>query len=410
MIYDLLTAVAVIVSVLYSLMAFSKIKCTGDYSYRFGRTPAIIIEMSVSALVNFAFMRIFSVNLLSLVLQAVNLAVIMGVTKIKFKRALLLSNIYIFIITLSKLTTTWVFGLLNIRAYMPRLILSYTMSVISLQLLHIFTSKRPFNKKHVTVAAVVLLIFNISQWEFFTFGHDSPLFSLLTGVAILISLIYLLWDTSDVTFQFFKSQSRQLDQFKAFRHDYKNRLAGLKYLLENQQHQKAMDYLDSMTDKLDSIKNGSVSYSNNTLVDAVLVNLAEKCKAQGVEFDGSVIIGDELPLSDLDLYTLFANLADNAYEAVTKDYDGHKFVKFFTSRREKWLTITAENSYNGELSKNDDGEISTTKTDEENHGIGLKNIQAILAGVDGEMKITTECGEKGNIFTIALIFKRNSKE
>ena len=44
-------------------------------------------------------------------------------------------------------------------------------------------------------------------------------------------------------FAYYNGQAKYLDEFRQFRHDYKNRLAGLKALLDNGDTERAKEYL-----------------------------------------------------------------------------------------------------------------------------------------------------------------------
>ncbi len=204
-------------------------------------------------------------------------------------------------------------------------------------------------------------------------------------------------------FKYFSNQAKQLEEFKRFRHDYKNRLAGLKALIDNGEYERASQYLSDISQEFDMLTKNTKTYSDNMLIDSALQNLAARCEKANINFDASIIVGNELPLSDVDICTIFYNIADNAYEAVTKKYKGEKFINFITSRRQKWLIVTAENSFDGKLIAGKDGQIKTLKSDSDFHGIGLKSIKRIVEAVPGaSVKIETE----ENIFRISLIFPR----
>lgn len=237
----------------------------------------------------------------------------------------------------------------------------------------------------------VLLIITLLLLIVFSFGLISR-----------IKIIKLNKQKNDC-FEYFNKQAKQLEEYKKFRHDYKNKLAGLKALLENDEYGRASEYLSDLLKEVNVLTDHAKNYSDNTLIDSVLQNLAVRCEESGITFDASVIVGNDLPLSDTDICSVFYNIANNAYEAASKQYDGEKFITFLTSRRQKWLIITAENSFNGKLTTKNDGQIATTKEDSDFHGFGLSNIKSTVEAVPGaSVKIETE----GNIFRIALIFPK----
>lgn len=198
--------------------------------------------------------------------------------------------------------------------------------------------------------------------------------------------------------------AKVLEELRKFRHDYKNQLFGLAALLENGEYDRAKEYLSKLTGKIESQIKNKCSFSDNFLIDAVLQKLAFECEKEGITFDATVIAGADFPLCDLDICAVFGNLADNAFEAVMKQNTAKdlRFISFTTSRREKWLIITAENSYDGELAVDDSGAIVTSKADKEHHGIGLNSIKSTVEAAGGSVQISAQDG----IFAISLIFPR----
>ena len=203
----------------------------------------------------------------------------------------------------------------------------------------------------------------------------------------------------------YSRQAKSSEELRRFRHDYKNQLMGLRVLVDNGEYERADEYLRSLSAKFEGMQANAPVYSDNMLVDAVLQNLAKRCAEAGIDFEAGVIIGSELPVTDPDLCTLFCNIADNAFEAAER-VKGERpcYIRFETSRRVKWLTVTAENTYDGVLVTDRDG-IVTRKKDAVLHGLGLKSIRAIMDAVPGaELRIEPDAEHK--IFRLTLIFPR----
>lgn len=204
-------------------------------------------------------------------------------------------------------------------------------------------------------------------------------------------------------YSYYSTQAQTLEEMRRFRHDYKNQLAGLKVLIDSGEYERASAYLAGIATRFDSARTKTRSYSDNMLVDTILQNLAHRCEEAGIEFSAEVPIGSEIPLADYELCTVLCNMADNAFEAASKCTE-NRFISFTGSRRVKWLTVTAENSYDGVL-LTDKGGIVTRKSDRASHGLGLKSIRAIVESVPGaNVRIEPDPEEK--VFCISLIFPR----
>ena len=210
------------------------------------------------------------------------------------------------------------------------------------------------------------------------------------------------------SFNYYTTQAETLEEMRRFRHDYKNQLSGLKVLIDSGEFERASEYLSGIATRFDGMRQNSVSYSDNMLADAVLQNLARRCESADIAFSGSLFIGKELPLADPDLCTVLSNLADNAFEAAQKVTDGERFISFTGSRRVKWLTVTAENSYDGVLFTDRNG-IVTRKNDRVMHGLGLKSIRSIVEAVPGA-SVRIEPSPEEKIFRVTLIFPRPQAE
>ena len=92
----------------------------------------------------------------------------------------------------------------------------------------------------------------------------------------------------------------------------------------------------------------------------------------------------------MDLYVLLGNALDNAIEAVEQVQDEHRrIIQLTISRKDDFVNIRLENSYEGELSW--DGNLPrTTKEDKQSHGIGLRSIRNIAKKYGGYASASTE--------------------
>lgn len=204
-------------------------------------------------------------------------------------------------------------------------------------------------------------------------------------------------------YSYYSTQAQTLEEMRRFRHDYKNQLAGLKVFIDSGEYERASEYLAGIATRFDGARSKTRAYSDNMLADAILQNLARRCEAENIAFEANVMIGSEIPLKDFDLCTVLCNLADNAFEAASRSKE-NRFITFTGSRRVKWLTLTAENSYDGVLLTDKSG-IVTRKSDRVSHGLGLKSIRAIVEAVPGA-SVRIEPNPTEKVFHISLIFPR----
>ena len=139
--------------------------------------------------------------------------------------------------------------------------------------------------------------------------------------------------------------------------------------------------------------------SENTALDVVL---ASKCLAfQNKDITFSCIADGKLLsfMSDKDVYALFGNILDNAYEAVSRIEDkDYRQISLSVKSRAGFVMIDEENFFEGSLSW-DDGLPQTSKEDKAYHGYGVQSIRMLTEKYGGDFQAETE----GNIFRLSLM-------
>lgn len=200
--------------------------------------------------------------------------------------------------------------------------------------------------------------------------------------------------------EYYIKLAKDLQELKKIRHDIRNELAALKMLIDSKQYEKASVYLTELSAFFEKANTGT-SYSDNIYIDAIMQDLAFKCQNKNILLDAALPIGSLLSLSDTNTVKLFSNIADNAYEAALTSSKPQ--IKIFVSNRQKWLIITAENTFDGSFCRDENGFIDTKKPDKEHHGFGLKIIQETAALAGGTVKTETN----GNTFILTIVFPKN---
>ncbi len=142
-------------------------------------------------------------------------------------------------------------------------------------------------------------------------------------------------------------------------------------------------------------------------LDTVLMQKALECGQEHIVLS---VIADGTLLSfmdPVDLYTMMANILDNAIEANKKISDPAQRMIHVSIHEKKGLTvIQTENPYCGNVTMKD-GLPVTDKIDTSRHGIGTRSIQATAEKYDGVMRIDPA----GGMFVLRIIFhSRNADQ
>lgn len=181
---------------------------------------------------------------------------------------------------------------------------------------------------------------------------------------------------------------RKYQETRLLWHDFNNHLLAIKALYENGRKEQAAKYIDDLAgyshERLLPAKTGS-----DTL-DLLLFKKYQQANEAGVKLQfkiGCSLAGSSI--TEYDLCSLFGNLLDNAIEAVRKHQGTREPVLLRAERQNNMLFISCENSYEGELSRQD-GELKTTKKDAGWHGIGLVSVRQVCRKYKGSMEVETE--------------------
>lgn len=145
--------------------------------------------------------------------------------------------------------------------------------------------------------------------------------------------------------------------------------------------------------------NVTMTYSDNPVLNAVLIGKQAEAEKAGEEMDIYVEPGTNLrSISDADLITMMGNLLDNAVHAAEEAEDRTVTVRIYTENDGSYSIVKIMNHYKGELNQ-EDGVFRTTKKDKGMHGIGLKSIDSTAEKYGGYLECFAENGE----FTSVLI-------
>ena len=182
-----------------------------------------------------------------------------------------------------------------------------------------------------------------------------------------------------------------IDSINIKSHDLKKQINYLRN--EKSGREDLLNEIENITDQFDS----NIQTHNEALT-AILSEKSLVCSANGIPFT-CMADGDGIGfMRDLDIYTLFANLIDNAIEASIALPEENRSIELVVRRQFDFLSIHLSNYFNGEVFEQD-GELLTLKEDRKNHGFGSKSIRQIVGNYDGTYSYKTDDG----IFTVNIL-------
>lgn len=187
--------------------------------------------------------------------------------------------------------------------------------------------------------------------------------------------------------EYYEKIQKIYDEFRSFRHDFKNHILCLRSLVSAGQIDEAIEYMNDMesmaTRKKEEFNTG------NIIIDALLNDKSEKAQKANakLEFSGFVpTVGITKP----DLCIIMANATDNAIEACAKDESSEiKIIKIDANFKQSYFFLKISNPMFEEVKLNGK-KLMTSKEDKERHGFGVANIKRTVEKYEGTMDITTE--------------------
>ena len=168
-----------------------------------------------------------------------------------------------------------------------------------------------------------------------------------------------------------------------------------------------MENLNAVSDRevREEVEQAVLSYENtihtgNEALDAVLARKFRLASEKDIRIT-CMADGERLAfLSDIDIYTLFGNILDNALEAAEKLQDKEKrIISITVEAKGFFVSISVRNYYSGELHM-DGRTIMTTKEDRLSHGFGIRSIQMLVEKYNGTMNVKT----KEDMFILDILF------
>lgn len=192
---------------------------------------------------------------------------------------------------------------------------------------------------------------------------------------------------------YYAEAEKQNKEVQKLKHDMKNKLHELYYLIERQEMGELSGKLGAMCREVEHID--EKMYSENPIVDSVLRIKLGRAKAEGIQVKTDIRIPKQMQLEHGDIGVLYGNLIDNAVEACMQMSEGERFVKLENKYQSGKLLLIITNSKNSEKNRT----LKTTKQDDRRHGYGIQSVRRVVEKYNG----TVSFDDKGEIFEAAVM-------
>lgn len=232
----------------------------------------------------------------------------------------------------------------------------------------------PFNAA-LSACSILLLFANL-----FVFY----IYEMVQKTNLEITQLQLEKQRSEISSEHYDLLYNEIENFRILKHDMKNHLRHISNKTTEGDLQGISDYIKSISE--DFGLDAKIQYSGNKLIDVILNRHMTNCKRSGLNLEiGSC--GSNLEfMSETDTIALLDNLFENAIEAAAKSTG--KKLHFSMYRKANnytvtdYIVITLTNSCDN-APRTRYGELVTSKSNSNSHGIGTKSIKRIVNKYNG---------------------------
>ncbi len=193
--------------------------------------------------------------------------------------------------------------------------------------------------------------------------------------------------------EYYNEVEKQNEYVKNLKHNMKNQLSELLYLVEQNNVDKLKKRLYEVNEGLEMVD--SNIYCENPKVNSVLRIKLGMAKAENIRTDISVRIPKKMKMENGDIGVLYGNLLDNAIEACRKLPAEERYIRLDSKYSEGMLLLIVENSKTVE----ENPTLHTTKRNKELHGRGISSVRMVIEKYSGTLNFE----DKGNLFEASAI-------
>ncbi len=193
---------------------------------------------------------------------------------------------------------------------------------------------------------------------------------------------------------------KNIDRINRKTHDLKHQIDALR----ERSPSKRSERLEKREEDISIYDN--VAQTGNEVLNIVLTKKSLYCQKHGIQLNYNFDNCDISFIDDVDLYTIFGNIIDNATEALLKVKEKEKRIIFLDRKKKNgFFFLQEENYFSGPITRKD-GYPQTSKNDTDYHGIGIKSIDYLVRKYNGNRQIDI----KGQRFSLSLIIPFPMKE
>lgn len=180
--------------------------------------------------------------------------------------------------------------------------------------------------------------------------------------------------------QYVNNAETQYELIRKIRHDIKNQLSAVYFMLSKNETQEAMNLIS----KSCSVVNGIETYvrTDSAVANSIINSKLSAAAALGIKVS-CITVSDFTGISETDLCDLLSNTLENAVTACKNmPIDANRFIYLEIGKENNIYTFLIKNSMHCSV-LNINPQLKTTKSDKQNHGLGTAIIKDIACKYNG---------------------------
>lgn len=175
------------------------------------------------------------------------------------------------------------------------------------------------------------------------------------------------------------------------KHDMENHLICIREYMEREDWVYAKKYIEDLLNGENYFKINSCIDSGNIVIDALLNYKNSIMQKLNIKMFTHIEIPYNFKFNDADICVILGNCIDNSIEAVNYlENENERIINVEIIYRKHSLLLKISNPYQGNVKMDNQGNFITTKSDAENHGIGLNSVKKAAKKYDGLVNIVSE--------------------
>lgn len=185
-------------------------------------------------------------------------------------------------------------------------------------------------------------------------------------------------------------------------HDFNNHISCVDMLLQMGNIERARDYIHDMNASCAQMYMGIKT--GNEISDSVINQKCRIAQNHHIKMTVAGVLGENLPINQVDLCALLSNSLDNAIEASLKIEDETaREIHLNLNLYKDYLIIEVRNTVKEQV--NVEKGLVTTKKDKSKHGIGMLSMKTIVEKYNGHIDWICE----DYLFTVSMMLRLINK-